>query len=172
MSELATRTAPLPQLRYQNVPAELSVIINVEQWVSALLRKTAYHEPNPDFVSIMLAWQTITAETAEEVFRNVGVRQLQKMIADTPGANSGPIEITDLYVAESDYETGNPSYVIITATDLETGDTWKATTGATTVQATILGLLLNGMWPIRCKIMRADSKDRGGRHILLVVPPD
>lgn len=172
MSELEIRGAALPQLRIQNVPAELAVIINVEAWVSALLRKTAYKEPNQDFISTMLAWQTITAETAEEVFRNVGVGQLQKMIADTPGANTGPIEITDLYVAESDYETGNPSYVIITATDLETGDTWKASTGATTVQATILGLLLNRVWPIRCKIMRADSKDRGGRHILLVVPPD
>lgn len=172
MSEIATREVKIPALRIQNVPAELRVIVNVEEWISALLRKTPYHEPNADFVSTMLAWQTITAETAEEVFRNVGVRQLQKMIPDTPGANTGPIEITDLYVAESDYETGNPSYVIITATDLETGDTWKATTGATTVQATILGLLLNGVWPIRCKIMRSDSKDRSGKHLLIVVPPD
>lgn len=172
MSEIATRGVKIPSLRIQNVPAELATVINVEAWVSALLRKTEYTEPNPDFISTMLAYQTITAQTAEEVFANVGVRQLQKMIANTPGANTGPIEINDLYVAESDYETGNPSYVIITATDLETGDTWKATTGATTVQATILGLLLNKVWPIRCKIMRADSKDRGGRHILLVVPSD
>lgn len=172
MSEIAAREIKMPVLRIQNVPAELRAIINVEEWASALLRKTVYHEPNADFISVMLAWQTITAETAEEVFRNVGVRQLQRMVADTPEANTGPIEITDLYVAESDYETGNPTYVVITATDLETGATWKATTGATTVQSTLLGLLLNGTWPIRCKIMRSTSKDRSGKHLLIVVRPD
>jgi len=40
------------------------------------------------------------------------------------------------------------------------------------VQATLLGLLVNGMWPIRCQIKRGESKDKGGRYLLFVLPPD
>lgn len=171
-SSIEPRTARFPAINFANVPEALGAIINVEDWASSILRKTPYREPNPDFISTMIAWQTVTAQSAEEVFAQSGVKGLQETIADTPGATTGPIEITDLYVAASDYEVGNPCFVIITATDLETGEEWKRTTGATNVQATILGLLVNGMWPIRCQIKRGDSKDKGGRYLFFVVPPD
>lgn len=172
MSQLDIRTRALPQIRFENVPEALSAVINMESWASAILRKTPYKEPNPDFVSTMLAWQTMTAQSVEEAFRQAGVHQIQTMIADTPEATTGPIEITDLYVAPSDFETGNPTYVIITAVNLETGEEWKATTGATNVQATIFALIVNQMWPIRCQIKRGQTKDKGGRYLLFVVPPD
>lgn len=172
MSELERRTAALPAINFANVPEALGAIIDVEAWASAVLRKTPYREPNPDFVSTMIAWQTITAQSVEEVFKSVGIRKIQEMLPNVPGATTGPIEITDLYVATSDFETGNPSYVIITAVSLDDGEEWKATTGATNVQATILGLLVNGMWPIRCQIKRGDSKDKGDRYLLFVLPPD
>jgi hypothetical protein len=172
MSELSTRNRAVPALNYKNVPAEIGAIINVEGWVNAVLRKTPYVEPNPDFISTMIAFQTITAQSVEEVFAQAGVRKIQEMLANTPGATTGPIEITDLYVAASDFETGNPSYVIISAVSLDTGEEWKATTGATNVQATLLGLMLNGMWPIKCQIKRGDSKDKGERYLLFVLPPD
>lgn len=172
MSVPAIREKSLPAIKFDKVPEALSVIINCEAWASSILRRTPYEEPNPDFVSLMIAWQTVTAETAEDVFSQAGVRQLQKMIPDAPEQTTGPIEITDLYVASSDYETGNPTYVVITATHLETGEELKFTTGATNVQATILGLLRHGMWPIRCQIKRGTSRDRGGRFLLFVVPPD
>lgn len=172
MSVPAIREKAFPALRLDRVPEVLSVVINVEAWASSILRKTPYAEPNPDFISTMIAWQTITAETAEEVFSQAGVGQLQKMVPDAPEAGTGPIEITDIYVAASDYETGNPSYVIVTAVHMDTGDEFKFTTGATNVQATFLGLLLNGVWPIRCQIKRGTSKDKGGRYLFFVVPPD
>ncbi len=172
MSEIQARDSVLATLNFKNIPAALGAIIDVQGWASAILRKTEYVEPNPDFISTMIALRTVTAATIEEVFANAKVRKIQQMIADTPGATTGPIEITDLYVATSDFETGNPSYVIMTATDMTTGEEWRATTGATNVQATLLGLMLNGMWPIKCQIKRGDSKDKGGRYLLFVLPPD
>lgn len=172
MNEVARITKPMPVLDFSKIPAEVNSIINVAGWASAILRGTDYVEPDPDFISRMIAFQTITAQSVEEAFAQTNVRKVQKMIADTPGATTGPIEITDLYVATSDFETGNPSYVIITAISLESGEEWKATTGATNVQATILGLMLNGMWPIKCQIKRGDTKDKGGRYLLFVLPPD
>lgn len=172
MSELAVRQDAVARIDYRNVPPALNSIIHVEGWVKSILLKERYTEPNPDFISTMIAFQTITSQSVEEVFAQAGVKGLQQTLANVPGATTGPIEITDLYVAESDYEVGSPCFVIITATDLETGEEWKRTTGATNVQATILGLLLNGMWPIRCQIKRGETKDKGGRYLLFVLPPD
>lgn len=172
MSELDVRGRAMPQLNLKNIPPALSAIIDMGAWASAILRKTEYVEPDPDFISTMIAWRTISSQSIEEAFANQGVRKIQRMIADTPGATTGPIEITDLYVAASDFETGNPSYVIITATNMETGEEWRATTGATNVQATLIALMCNGMWPIQCQIKRGDSKDKGGRYLLFLLPPD
>lgn len=172
MSQLDTRTNALPAIRYENVPETLSAIINVEAWASSILRGTPYREPNPDFISIMLAWETMSAQTAEEAFRTANVRGLQKILPNAPDATTGPIEITDLYVAASDFETGRPTFLIITATDLTTGEEFKFTTGALNVQATIFALLVNRVWPIRCQIKRGETKDKGDRYLLFVLPPD
>lgn len=172
MTEVARRTAAVPALDFSLVPDEINQIINMRGWVASILGKAEYTEPDPEYISRMIAFQTITAETIEEVFTQARVGKMQEMLADTPGATTGPIEITDLYVAKSDFETGNPTFVIITATDLTTGEEWRRTTGATNVQATILGLMLKGMWPIRCQIKRGDQKDKGGRFLMFVLPPD
>lgn len=172
MTEVAKREYKMPALNFSKIPAALNQIIDVQGWASAVLTGTDYNEPDPTFISRMIAYQTISAATVEDVFAQAKVRKIQQMIPDTPGATTGPIEITDLYVATSDFETGNPSYVIITATNLESGEEWKGTTGATNVQATLIGLMIHGMWPIQCQIKRGDSKDRGGRFLLFVLPPD
>jgi hypothetical protein len=172
MTDIDTRAKRLPAINFKNVPDALGAVVDVRAWVDSILRKTPYEEPNPDFISTMIAFQTISAQSVEEVFANAGVSKIQEMLANVPGATTGPIEITDLYVAASDFETGNPCFVIISAISLETGEEWKGTTGATNVQATILGLLVNGMWPIKCQIKRGDSKDKGGRYLLFVLPPD
>lgn len=169
---LAVREKYVGQLDFSKVPKALGAIIDVKAWASSVIVGTPYTEPNPNFVSQMLAYQTITADTIEEAFASQGVNQLQKMIANVPEATIGNIEMTDLYVAESDFETGNPSYVIITYVSLDDGATGKFTTGATNVQSTILALLRLGVWPIKCKIKRGETKDRGGRHLLFVLPAD
>lgn len=159
-------------VRTDLIPDRVNEIIHMEAWASAIVRGTPYREPDPDFIMRMLATQAITAETPEEVFRQAKIVRAQEWITDVPGASTGPIEITDLYVAESDFETGNPSYVIMSCMNLETGEEYKMTTGATNIQATLIGLLANGVWPIRVQIKRGDMKDKGGRYLLFMLPPD
>jgi hypothetical protein len=171
-NQVAKRDRTLSTFDTSKVPDAIGAIIHVEGWAHAIVSGTPYREPNPDFISQMLAYQTITATSQEEVFEQANIRGLQKIIPNVPEATMGNIEITDLYVAESDYETGNPCFVIVSYISLDTGEEGKFTTGATNVQATILGLLVNGLWPIRCKIKRGESKDKGGRYLLFVLPAD
>lgn len=166
------RPTTLKTLDLSKVPDALGAVINVQGWAESIIIGTPYVEPNPDFISQMLSFTTITAETIEDAFAAARVGQLQRMIANVPEATIGNIEITDLYVATSDFETGNPSYVIVTYVSLDDGTTGKFTTGATNVQATILALLRLGMWPIRCKIKRGETKDKGDRYLLFVLPAD
>jgi hypothetical protein len=154
------------------LPANFEKVIGFEAWARAIVFKETYAEPNPDFISTMLAMQAITAATIEEVFQASGILKLQEMLEDRPRETTGPLEITDLYVAASDFETGNPTFVIITAVKMEDGEEIKFSTGATNVQATLIGLLRHGVWPMRVQIKRGESKDKGGRYLLHVLPPD
>lgn len=159
----------LPKIK---APAQINRLIDMEAWAHAVVYGDKYEEPDPEFISRMLAFVIITSPDIEAAFNQSGVFGLQKIVPDAPGATTGPIEITDLYVASSDFETGNPSYVIMTWTSLETGKEMRCTTGATNVQATLIALIANGMWPIRCQIKRGDQKDKGGRYLIHVVPAD
>lgn len=153
-------------------PAQINRLIDMEAWAHAVVYGDKYEEPDPDFISRMLAFQIISAASIEQAFNQANVFGLQKILPDAPNATTGPLEITDLYVASSDFETGNPSYVIMTWTSLETGKEERVTTGATNVQATLIALIANGMWPIRCQIKRGDQKDKGGRYLIFVLPVD
>lgn len=154
------------------VPPAFAEIIDPAGWVNAILLKRKYVEPNPEFISTMLALSAISAESVEEAFAQSGIIGVQELVRDQPGAATEPFEITDLYVAATDFETGNPCYVIISARYLGTGDEFRCTTGATNIQATLIGLLRNGAWPIRAKFKRGESKDKGGRYLLFLMPPD
>lgn len=157
---------------FDKLPANFNKIINPGAWVNAILYGDTYREPDQDFISRMLAAQSIFADKPEDAFASAGVRRLQKWLPDTPGATTGPMEITDLYVAESDFETGNPTFVLVTCMMLMDGTEEKWSTGATNIQATLIGLLRNGVWPIRCQVKRGDSKDKGGKYLIFMLPPD
>lgn len=160
----------IPDLR--RMPAALMTVVNGEAWCAAILYGERYKEPDPEFISKMLAAKAMFAETPEEVMDAAGVRRLQTWLPNTPGATTGPLECTDIYVAESDFETGNPTYVIFSAISLETGEEHRYSTGATNIQASFIGLLRNGVWPIRFQVKRGDSKDKGDRYLMLMLPPD
>jgi hypothetical protein len=159
-------------VKFDKLPERFFQIINPEAWVNSILYGDKYTEPDPDFISRLLAAQAIFADTVEEAFASAGVKKLQQWLPDQPGASIGPLEMTDLYVAESDFETGNPTFVLISGVMLESGEEFKVSTGATNVQATIIGLLRLGHWPIRFQFKRGDSKDKGGKYLIFVLPPD
>lgn len=153
-------------------PEHLKDQINFEAWARAIVFGDKYKEPIPDYISRLLAIEAMLAPTPEEVFKATGVKGLQEIIPDTPGATSGPRELLDVYVSESSIETGYSCFIIVEWLDLEFGTRSKFTTSATNVMSTLIGLLKFGQWPIRCQIMRGDSKDKSGKHLLLLMPPD
>lgn len=159
-------------LKFDKFPKELARIIEPRGWAQSLITGAPYKEPDPEYLLKLLMAQSIFAESIQAAWDNGSIRHLQEWVPDTPGATTGPFEMTDVYVAKSDFETGNPTYVIVSCVMLETGEEERWSTGASQIQATILGLLRHGVWPIRAKILRGDIKDKGDRYMLNLVQPD
>lgn len=153
-------------------PEEISKVIDMTGWAKALLTGTEYKEPDPDYLQRQLLLQTLSAETPEAVFEQGGIRSLQKSIPDVPGASTGPVEITGLYVTDSDFQEGARTYLLLTCVDLETGFESRYSTGVGQIQAQIMAALGMGIWPIRCRITRTERKDKGGKHMFWLFPPD
>lgn len=155
-----------------NLPEKLQGKIILSDWADALVNHTAYKEVDPDYLSRMLLVQTLTAQTPEEVFEQSGIRKLQELVPNAPGLGTGVVEIADLYVTSSDFGEGAPCYMIVDIVDETTGDAIRFSTGATQLQAQIIALLSFGTWPIRCQIKRTERKDRGGRFLFWLFPPE
>lgn len=155
-----------------SLPAEYSARVNFEGWARSVVFGEKYREPDPDYLSRLLAAQAIMASSVEELFAERSPLGLQNMIEDTPGAKSPPLELTELYVTSSDMETGAPCYLIATCLNLETGEEVRFTTGALPVQSYLIALLKLGVNPVRFRIVRGDMKDKGGKHLLTVQPPE
>jgi hypothetical protein len=172
MTGEVTKAAQRPVVDFSKLPAAFFEIINAPAWANAIIYGDKYAEPDPEFISKALALQSIMADTVEEAFANAGIIKLQEWLLDRPGETTGAMEITDLYVAASDFETGNSCFVLVSFVMLDNGEVGKFSTGATNVQATLIGLLRLGTWPIRCQFKRGDSKDKGGRYLIHMLPPD
>lgn len=154
------------------LPVHLTTSVDITSWASALINGTDYVEPDPDHLSRMMLRQILMSETVEDVYADSGVRKLQEAIPNIPGGTTGPIMVTDLYVARSDQNDGFSCYIIFTAIDIETNHESKYSTGAGGVQTQMLRLISLGEWPLRCQIKRTDRKDRGGRFLFRVYPVD
>lgn len=153
-------------------PAALAKIVDLEGWARAIVYGEKYKEVDPDFIQRKLALEIVMSGSVEQAFEQSGIKGVQQVVPNKPGATTGPIEITDLYVTESDFDQGNSCFLIMDTVSLETGEEQKMTTGATNIQATMIAVLNNGMWPIRCQFKRGDNKDKGGRYLLFMLPPD
>lgn len=154
------------------LPEDLDGIIDLSSWAEALYNGVPYNEPDEGYLSRLLIRQTLEATSPEQVFTPNDLDGLQKLIPNVPNAGTGPIEINGLYVAKSSMDQGAPTYMILDFTDLETGAIRKTTTGATQLQAQILRLIGFGVWPIRGNIKRTERKDKGGRFLFWLFPPD
>ena len=164
VADILQNPAPLPD--------ELQGLFDLKSWATSLITHEPYNEPNPEYLSQMLMVQTLTAATIEDVFAQQSVRKLQEAIPNVPQASTGAIAINDLYVTSSDFGEGAPCYMIFGAADLETGLFARYSTGAQGLQAQVIRILSFGMWPIKCKITRMDNKDKGGRFMFRMFPPD
>lgn len=172
MTQLEKVTANVAKLDFSKFPAELAPTINAKGWMASLLGGAVYKEPDPEYLLKLLMAQSILADTIEQAWELGTVRHLQDWLPNEPGAVLGPFEITDIYVAKSDFETGNPTYVIVSCVMLDTGEEERWSTGASQIQATLLGLLRHGVWPIQAKLLRGDIRDKGDRYMMNMVRPD
>ncbi len=163
---------PVDKWREIALPPILDGKISLSSWADSIINNVPYDEPDPEYLGRSLLYQTLTAETADKVFEQAGIRKLQEYVPNTPNATSGPIEIRDLYVAKSDQKDGLPTYMILDICHLDLDLTVRVSTGAGQLQAQILRLISFGQWPIRCQITRMDRKDRGDRYLFWLAPAD
>lgn len=154
------------------IPYQLQEHISFQGWANSLVNGESYTEPDPEYLSRTLMLATLTATTPEEVMQQAGIKKLQEAIPNVPGAGLGNCEIDELYVTDSDYGEGMPTYIIFRATDQDTGFSSRYTTGASQLQAQMLTLVRLGQYPIRGSIRRTDRKDKGGRYLFWLFPPD
>jgi hypothetical protein len=155
-----------------DLPAELTKVIDMQGWARSLITHEDYNEPDKDYLQRTLLLQTLSAESLEDVFRQGAVRKLQESVPNVPGGTTGPVDIYDLYVTDSDFGEGAPCYMLLGCRDLETGIEARYSTGAQQLQAQVMASICLGTWPIRCRITRTDRKDRGGRFLFWLFPPD
>lgn len=153
-------------------PKEISQVIDMQGWARSLITREDYQEPDPDYLSRLILLQTFASETQDDIFKATGISKLQDSVGNVPGASTGPIAITGLYVTTSDFKEGARQYMILDTRRLDTGTERKYSTGSQGLQAQVLMSLCVGTWPIKCQIMRMDRKDKGDRYLFWLAPPD
>jgi hypothetical protein len=154
------------------LPDHMKLLVDLQGWISSMMKRTDYNEPSEDHMAQRMMLLTLMSPTPEAILTPDQITGLQDLIPNVPDACTGPIEITDIYVAASDQKDGNRTYVIITWVHLETGEEVTTTTGATQIQVQLIGLLAMGVWPIRVNIRRTDRQDKGGRYMFFMHPAD
>jgi hypothetical protein len=163
--------APAPHLlNPAELPPELDGKFYLRQWAESLLTNKAYVEPDPEYMAMRMLMLTASATTLDELFADNKLDGLQDLIPNEPWATTGPIMVTDLYVAKSDQEDGAKTYMLLTYFGEVSGAEVTTSTGAKQLQMQICSMLAMGIWPIRCEIKRTERKDRGGRHMFKMFP--
>lgn len=154
------------------LPPELDGLFDIRAWVRALTTGDKYVELDPDFMAKRMMMMTLSATSFDEIVEDVPMDGLQKLVPDVPWASTGNIMITGLYVAKSEQEVGNPTYMLLEYFHKDSGEEVTTTTGATKLQLQFANCLALGIWPIEGQIKRTDRKDRGGRHLFSFYPEE
>jgi len=154
------------------LPPVLAGLIDLKGWLKCLTEGEVYVPPNPDYMSQRMLLTTLMAPTPEALYGEAELDGLQKLIPDLPGQGTGNIVIDDLYVSPSTLQETPSTYMLLTYTVQRSGFQVTTDTGAQRLQATFLGLLAMGVWPIEGQIVRSKSTDRGGRHLFAWYPVD
>lgn len=162
----------LRALEIAPLPEALEGKVDVRGWMVSLFTGAPYQEPDPEGLTRDMLFQSLMAGSVEEILKDTEMDSLQDLIEDFPGSSTGPVRITDLYVATSDMEDGGPCYMILTWVDMATGEEKRASTGASILQRKILSSLVIGAWPIECQIVRDKFKDASGKFMLNLWPVD
>jgi hypothetical protein len=169
---ITPRMRQVAELVFPPLPEALEGKIDAQGWLRSVVLGAAYTEPDPDYIAREIGMQTLLAEDDREALMGAEIGGLQDFLEDYAGATTGPIDITDLYVATSDQAIGDGAFLIITWWSHEDGKEYRRTTGAQAIQYALMRYLLKGIWPIKCQFVRDKATDQGGKHILKVWPVD
>lgn len=162
----------LRNLTIAPLPEALEGKVDVRGWMVSLFTGAEYIEPDPEGLTRDMLFQSLMATTSAEILSDSAMDSLQDLLEDFAGNTTGPIRITDLYVASSDMEDGAPTYIIMTWVDMTTGQEYRASTGASIIQRKLISHLVIGHWPVECQLVRDKFTDVSGKHMLNLWPVD
>lgn len=166
------RAQTLLQRELPPLPEALDGKVDLRGWIASLVAGIPYEMPDEDFLAREMLLNVLTGESLEDALVGAGMAKLQEVVEDFAGNTTGPIRVTDITVARSTVEDGDGTYLIMEWVSEMDGSVTRCTTGAQQVQAGFVRYLIEGIWPIRCQIVRDKATDQGGRHLLKVWPAD
>ena len=152
------------------LPEALEGTIDLKGWLASMVAGVEYVEPDPDYMMREMLLNTLTAPTLQEALEGSDMLKLQDVLENVPGATTGPIRITSLYVAPSDLDEGSRTYLILEWVSMEDGSVTRCSGGSVNVKSGFARYLMLGIWPIECEIARIPAKDQGGKHLIGVFP--
>lgn len=154
------------------LPETLDGKIDVKGWLNTLVAGVPYVEPDPELIAREMLLNVLLTEDLNTALTGADMDGMQDVVEDYAGATTGPIRITDFYVLSSNLEDRDGVYVILEWISLETGKVTRCSTGAGTIQVSLIRYLAADIWPIECQIVRDKATDQGGRHLLKIWPVD
>ena len=159
-------------IEFPPLPEALDGKIDVKGWLASVVAGVPYVEPDPDLIGREMLLNVFLTEDLNQALMGSNMDGMQDVVEDFAGNSTGPIRITDMYVLSSDLEDKQGVYVILEWLSLETGQVTRCSTGAGTIQISLLRYLAQDIWPIECQIVRDKATDQGGRHLLKIWPVD
>jgi hypothetical protein len=161
---MATEFPPLPET--------LEGKIDPKAWLACVVAGVPYVEPDPELIAREMLLNVLLTEDLATALTGAEMDGMQNVVEDFAGATTGPIRITDFYVLSSNLEGRDGCYVILEWVSMETGQVTRCSTGAGTIQMSLIRYLASDIWPIECQIVRDKATDQGGRHLLKIWPVD
>ena len=138
----------------------------VVAWAQALLQNTEFDEaadsnPELDMVAAILA-----AESSQSALAVTSMRTALDLLGDKPGAHSGLLRIHGATPLRSTFDDGPPCFAVVSVEDVASGEQYKLTIGARSVQAVILAHTVRGWLPFDCILTRRLKATRAGFYPL------
>lgn len=159
-------------VEFPPLPETLEGKIDPKGWLACLVAGMPYVEPDPELIAREMLLNVLLTEDLNTALTGADMDGMQDVVENYAGATTGPIRITDFYVLASNLEGKDGVYVILEWVSMETGKVTRCSTGAGTIQMSLIRYLAQGIWPIECQIVRDKATDQGGRHLLKIWPVD
>lgn len=129
-----------------------AVASDVAEFVSGQFMEGA---DDPELIGLLLTAQILSAETPEEVLTSTEAEGVRQHLDE-------PMELHNLTFLRSEYEQGQPFYVVMRCTILETGEQIAVTTGSRRITAQAFQLDRRGWLPRKIVFRQAKKATKAG----------